>query len=109
MKLTLYIDEGVHALEVPDDIIREGEDFFAKMDQDMDKGWQMNRSWVDNPDRVQRCQIAADKLLDAINRENETLLMLMAGYILSRMPSINAVRIDTAGEMTETELISSSA
>ncbi|HSG93044.1 MAG TPA: hypothetical protein VK999_04970 [Methylotenera sp.] len=105
MQLTVYIDDVEKTLNVPDDILTEGMDFFAKMDRDMDQGWQMSRIWVDHPDRVQRCQIAASKMLDAISMENETVLMLMVGYIKSRLPQVVGVRIDTAGEMSETELL----
>ena len=105
MQLTVYIDDITKTLELPEDIVQEGEDFFLKMDSDMDQGWQMSRTWVDNPDSDERCQIAANKILDAISAENQTLLMLMAGYIKSRRPDIVGVRIDTAGDMTETELL----
>lgn len=105
MQLTVYIDDATKTLDLPDDIVQEGEDFFQKMDNDMDQGWQMSRSWVDNPNTNERCQIAANKILDAISAENETLLLLMAGYIKSRRPDIIGVRIDTEGDMTETELL----
>ena len=105
MQLTLHIEEKTQTIDIPDEFLLEAEDFFTKMDNDMDKGWQMSRQWVDNPNVSQRCQIAADKLLSAINSENETLLMLMTGYILTRMPEVTAVRIDSSGEMMETELI----
>lgn len=105
MQLTLYIDEMEKTLDVPDDILTEGSDFFDKMDRDMDSGWQMSRSWVENPDNYQRCQIAASKILDAINSENETVLLLMVGYIKSRVPGTVGIRIDTSGDMSETELI----
>jgi hypothetical protein len=104
MQLTVYIDEVSKTLELPDDLLQEGRDFFDKMDRDMDQGWQMSRTWVDNPNREERCQIAASKMLDAISTENQTLLMLMAGYIKSRAPEVVGIRIDTAGDMTETEL-----
>jgi hypothetical protein len=105
MQLTVYIDEITRTLDLPDSILQEGEDFFQKMDSDMDQGWQMSRTWIDNPNAEERCQIAANKILDAISAENETLLMLMAGYIKSRRPDVVGVRIDTAGDMTETELL----
>ena len=107
MNLTVYIDEQTHTLEVPESILEEGRDFFEKMDSDMDQGWQMSRNWVDSPTQLQRCQIAADKMLDAISQDNETLLMLMAGYILSRVPNVTAIRIDSDGDMMETELTTS--
>ena len=105
MQLTVYIDEVTRTLDLPDDLLQEGEDFFSKMDSDMDQGWQMSRTWVDNPNREERCQIAANKILDAISAENQTLLILMAGYIKSRYPQVTGVRIDTSGDMTETELL----
>ena len=105
MQLTVHIDEVSQTIEVGDEILQEGEDFFAKMDSDMDQGWQMSRTWVDNPNKIERCQIAANKMLDAISAENQTLLMLMAGYIMSRYPQVREVRIDTSGDMTETELV----
>jgi hypothetical protein len=100
--LNVIINDKPHPLEVPDDVIKEGDEFFRKMDHDMDKGWQMSREWVDNPDKTQRCQIAADKLYSAISAENETMVTLMAGYIMTRMPNITSVDIDTHGDMLET-------
>ena len=105
MQLTVNIDEVSRTIEVDDNLLNEGEEFFAKMDSDMDQGWQMSRTWVDNPSREERCQIAANKMLDAISAENQTLLMLMAGYIMSRYPQVREIRIDTSGDMTETELV----
>ena len=107
MLLTLHIDDKTHTLDIPQTILMEGEEFFAMMDKDMDKGWQMSREWVDKPNTQQRCQIAADKILNALNSENQTLLMLMAGYILSRAPNTTAIHINTDGEMMETELVGS--
>jgi hypothetical protein len=105
MQLTVHIDEVSQAIEVGEDLLKEGEDFFIKMDSDMDQGWQMSRTWVEDPNQVERCQIAASKMLDAISAENQTLLMLMAGYIMSRYPGVREVRIDTSGDMTETEFV----
>ena len=105
MQLTVHIDDVSQTIEVDEKLLSEGEDFFAKMDSDMDQGWQMSRTWVDNPNREERCQIAANKMLDAISAENQTLLMLMAGYIMSRYPQVRELRIDTSGDMTETELV----
>ena len=106
MILTLHIDDQSQTLDVPEAILEEGKEFFQKMDADMDKGWQMSREWVDKPDINQRCQIAADKIINAVNTENEALLMLMSGYIISRLPNIKEIHINTTGEMQETELVS---
>ena len=105
MKLTVTVEDRTQTLDVPEAIIEQGESFFQKMDSDMDRGWQMGPEFIENPDRLNRCQIAADKMLIAIDTQNENLLMLMAGYILSRMPGVTKVVIDTHGEMLGTELI----
>jgi hypothetical protein len=99
MILNAIIDQEVYTLNVPDAVIDQAGDFFAQLDRDMDHGWQMSREWVDNPDRFQRCQIIADKLLTALDKENEKLGMLMAGYILARLPNVESVELDVQGEI----------
>lgn len=99
MILKAIIDEQVYTLNVPDPVIARGGDFFEQLDRDMDQGWQMSREWVDAPNRLQRCQIVADKLLTALENENEKLGMLMAGYILTRMPTVESVELDVQGEI----------
>ena len=105
MKLNIIVDGRSNAFEVPDNLLTEAVDFFEKLDADMDKGWQMSRDWVQSPDAEQRCQIAADKILTAIETENEKLLMLMAAYILRTMPGVTGINIDITGDMNETDII----
>ncbi len=102
MILKVVIDEKTIPIEVPDYMLVEAEEFFNKMDIDMDAGWQMSREWVDNPNNFQRCQIVADKILTSIHSENEKLATLMAAYILKKLPNISSVDIDTEGDMTQT-------
>lgn len=102
MKLRITIEDRTRELEVPDHVISEAEGFFAKMDKDMDRGWQIGPDYVENPDLTQRCQIAADKILQAVDTENHDLLQLMAGYILARMPDVAAIDIDTSGDPQST-------
>lgn len=104
MILNVLIDNHTYPIEVPESMIREGEEFFARMDQDMDRGYQMSRTWVAAPNQVQRCQIVADKLLTALEAENQKLGMLMAAYILARMPGCQAVEMNLEGDMTEHDL-----
>lgn len=105
MKLNIMIDGQSSDFEVPDELLTEAEDLFKSMDADMDKGWQMSREWVASPDAEQRCQIVADKILTAIEHNNEKLLMMMVAYILRTMPGVRGVNIDITGDMNETEII----
>jgi hypothetical protein len=102
MLLNVTVDEQTIDLTVPDALLQQAQAFFERMDQDMDAGWQMSRDWVDNPNREQRCQIAADKLLTALENENRKLAVMMAGYILARLPGVSSVDIDTTGEIGNT-------
>ena len=105
MQLKVQIDDNAYAIDVPPDLMREAGEFFAKMDRDMDRGWQMSRDYVDHPNVEQRCQIVADKLLTALMNDKKNTAIMMAGYILSRMPGASEVDIDTSGEMQNTAII----
>jgi hypothetical protein len=99
MILKAIIEDQVYELNVPTALIEEAKPFFEQLDRDMDGGWQMSREWVGNPDRLQRCQIVADKLLTALETENDRLGRLMAGYILARLPGVESVVLDVQGEI----------
>lgn len=100
--LKVTIENNVYSIQIPEAMLQEAEEFFQKMDRDMNNGWQMSREWVENPNQLQRCQIAADRLADAMEVENETLAQLMAAYIVTRMPGVKEANIATDGEMSET-------
>lgn len=105
MNLKVVVETNTYSITIPDEVMQDGASFFSKIDDDMNKGWQMDREWVEAPTIQQRCQIVASRIADAIAAENEPLAYLMAGYIVNRMPSVTEVHIDTAGEMSETRLI----
>ncbi len=105
MRFKVVIGEQVYAVEVPEELMRESAEFHAKLDRDMDRGWQMSRQFVARPDRLQRCQIVADRLLTSVMNGNQATAMLMAGYIALRMPGAIGVDIDASGEMENTELL----
>ncbi len=102
MILNIRIEDQNYPVDVPDNLISEAGDFFARLDQDMDKGWQMSRSWVEQPNLEQRCQIIADRILGAFEQENKKSLVMYAAYILTKMPGVKLVDISTSGEMQET-------
>jgi hypothetical protein len=73
MILKVVVEDQAYPVTVPDDIVRDAEDFFSKLDRDMDRGWQMSRDWVDNPNLEQRCQIVGDKMLTALHNNDQRL------------------------------------
>lgn len=101
--LAVNVDQRTLSVSVSTNELADAEEFFRKMDRDMDRGWQMGPEFIERPDRLQRCQIAANRLLVSLSTANEALVTLMAGYILARLPNVAGVRIDTSGEMQNTE------
>lgn len=105
MILEVYVENSLVKVDVPEDVLEEGGEFFAMMDRDMDKGWKMGPEYVENPDATQRAQIAADKMLTAIDTENKRLLMMMAAYIANKLPGVKAVKIATEGDPRDSEFL----
>ncbi len=105
MKIKVTIGEQSKQVDVTDEILADGRSFFDKMDNDMDNGWQMGADYIEKPDQLERCQIAADKVLNAIGTHNKNLKLLMLGYILDRVPTVSEIVIDTGGELMNTEII----
>jgi len=104
MILNVIAGEQPIQINVPEFLISDAIEMFVKMDKDMDNGWQMSRVWVDKLSDIQRCQVVADRLLTAMENENENMKLMMAGYILYKMPNVKSIYIDMEGDMTATEL-----
>ena len=105
MILNVAVDGQNIDINVPDSMLSEARDFFEKVDSDLDNGYQMGRYWVDNPNPEQRCQIAADKLVTAIENENRNMATMMSAYILSKAPHIESVVVDSGDEIQEIHFI----
>jgi len=103
MDITVEFDDKSYLLDVPAELATSALEFFEKMDQDMNCGWQMSRWWVPDPDVNQRCQIVADKLLTAMQTDNREFALLMCAYILRRKPATKRIRINTDGEIQGNE------
>ena len=103
MQINVEIDDKSYPLDVPETLSFEAVDFFEKMDSDMNCGWQMSRWWVPDPDTHQRCQIVADKLLTAMQKDNLPMAQMMCAYILSKKPATRRIRLNIEGEIQGNE------
>ena len=99
MKLKVIIEEESYSLPIDPDFLNQAVSFFDSMDNDMNKGWQMGRDWIEHPTPHQRLLIVADKLYSALENRDKKLTMMMAGYILSRAPHVTSIEMDVTGEM----------
>ena len=102
IELNVILGENEYPLKIKEKIVTEDQSFFTQMDSDMDKGWQMSKSWVENPSQFQRCQIAADRLFTSIHLNKKETAIMMAAYIINQMPEVKVIDIDISGNMEET-------
>ena len=100
----VVIDGNMYAINVEEDMIVSGSALFNKMDEDMNKGWTLGKDFVESLSVTERCQVVGDKLLTALEDDNEQMKTMMAGYILSRVPNIMTIHIDNTGEIFETQI-----
>ena len=105
MNVDVEFDDASVSIDIPSELLHEAQDYFDKLDSDMDRGWQMSRWWVPNLDAVQRCQVVADKLLTAIQDSNEQYASLLCAYILSKLPATHRILINTKGQIQGNEFL----
>jgi len=101
-ELNIILGENEYPLKIKEKIVEEAQSFFNQMDIDMNKGWQMSKSWVEKPSQMQKCQIAADRLFTSIHLNKKETAIMMAAYIINQMPDIKVIDIDISGNMEET-------
>ena len=105
MLLNVLVSGTTIPVNVPEMMLTEAQEFFKKMDKDMDKGWQMSQNWVEQLNSEQRCQVVGDKILTAIETENKHMMVMMSAYILYKVPGSTSIRISEDGDMNETEIV----
>ncbi|MCP4994460.1 MAG: hypothetical protein GY934_11845 [Gammaproteobacteria bacterium] len=97
MKLNIILDDYSLDMDVDESFITSNTEAFDSLDSSMDQGIQLGREWVEAPDKIERCQFAANKLLSAIESHNERLAMISAGYILTRLKGVQQVTLNNEG------------
>jgi hypothetical protein len=100
--LKIVLEDEQREIAVPANIVADAAPLLEKMDNDMDHGWQIGRRFSESPGTIERCQVAADRLLSALHTDNQASVTLMACYILARLEGVAAVYIDSDGEPDQT-------
>ena len=103
MKLLIQIDERQLVMDIEDSLLSQAQDFFDKLDADMDRGWQWEREFVQNLDALQRCQIITDRMLGLLEGDRKDSATLLAAYILYKLPGVTQANINSNGEISLTE------
>lgn len=104
MIFNLSLDKEEFSIDIPDALLTEVAPIVKDMDAEYDRGVQMGRYWVDNPSDEERCQVAANDLVNALHAENKRMVYLLAAYILTKFPNLKIVVIDTDLEIQEIDI-----
>ncbi len=104
MIFNLSLDKEEFSIDIPDALLTEVEPIVKDMDEEYNRGVQMGRYWVDNPSDEERCQVAANDLVNALHAENKRMVYLLAAYILTKFPKLKIVVIDTDLEIQEIDI-----
>jgi hypothetical protein len=105
LNFTIKKDDELYDLNVDPSLLAEAEDFFQKMDKDMDSGYRMGPEFIGNLNHTQRAQIACSKLISALDSDNQPMVQLMIGYVLSRVPDCTGVILNDDGNPASNEVL----
>ena len=100
--LKIVLEDEQREIAVPGKLVTDAAPLLEKMDDDMDHGWQIGRRFTESPGTIERCQVAADRLLSALHTDNQASITLMACYILARLEGVASVYINAHGEPDQT-------
>ncbi len=105
MQLNFTIDQESFTLDVPEGIMQEAQEFISDTDLEFNKGLQLGRHWIDQPSDEQRCQLAANKIVNAMHQENIRMVYLMSAYILAKLPGVKMVTVNSDYEVDEIDFL----
>jgi len=104
MQFNITIDQEPFALDIPDGVLAETKSIVADMDADFSKGIQLGRYWIDEPSDEQRCQLAANKIVNAIHQEDVRSFYVMGAYVLSKFPALKMITVDSNYEIDDIDI-----
>ncbi len=74
--------------------------FLDEMDQKMDRGIQLGKEKISEPNILQRAQFVANTLIDALGKDNEALAAACCSYLARRLPGLQQVKAKTEADGT---------
>lgn len=78
--------------------------YVQRLDADMDRGIELNGERVISPDLAQRTRFVIGQLLESVNVNDSRSIGLLCRWLALRTPSLDAVRIEDAGDEYRVEL-----
>jgi hypothetical protein len=68
-------------------------EFLDKTDQNMNAGIYLGNDFIEQPDVLQRAQVMAGHLVQALKDDNEQVIAMTTAYLATRLPELKQVKI----------------
>jgi hypothetical protein len=68
-------------------------DYLDRTDSNMDAGIYLGEDFIEQPDTIQRAQMMAGHLVEALKQDNEQVIAMTTAYLATRLPDLKQVKI----------------
>ena len=79
--------------------------YLDMLDERMDRGFELNETRIDAPDVAQRAQLITLHLIDALNKNEDSLISALCAWLANRLPDLKQVKVDGAGTEVSIDLV----
>ena len=76
----------------------------AKVDGILDQGIELDGGFVRRPDGQQRLRYIIGEVVDAVLRNDRRMLDMLGRWLVQRVPRLDAIRIEDAGDEVDVRL-----
>ena len=79
--------------------------YLDRLDERMDRGFELNDTRIDAPDVAQRAQLITLHLIDALNNNEDSLISALCAWLANRLPDLKQVKVDGKGAEVAIDLV----
>ena len=79
--------------------------YLDRLDERMDRGFELNDTRIDAPDVGQRAQLITLHLIDALKKNEDSLISALCAWLANRLPDLKQVKVDGEGAEVSIDLV----
>lgn len=79
--------------------------YLDMLDERMDRGFELNETRIDAPDVAQRAQLITLHLIDALKKNEDSLISALCAWLANRLPDLKQLKVDGEGTEVSIDLV----
>lgn len=79
--------------------------YLDMLDERMDRGFELNDTRIDAPDVAQRAQLITLHLIDALKKNEDSLISALCAWLANRLPDLKQLKVDGEGTEVSIDLV----